>query len=116
MKHNNKIFSFIMIAVLFVTAFAIAVPTQTAAAGNKGQQIEVQSYASSTVVITGYNQNGRKVTWQGRTATSGKHKTTGWWWVGRVEIQVYAPMGNMPLCYTNVITTQKSDWVYVTCR
>lgn len=120
--NTKKLSRLLMAIIVLMFAVAVSVPSKPAYAGGNGQQLEIKGIMAkgAKVTVSGYNQNGKWVTWTGLTSGTPSEispswgetlKTNNWWWVGRVEVRVYVSGNVKYSCYKDVPKSQSSDWV-----
>jgi hypothetical protein len=90
-------------------------------AGSNGQQLKIicTNCRINRVTVVGTNQNGQPATWSSPTfpvifpPTS--VTTTGWWWVGNVNITLQSSSNRTYNCTAVVPRTYRSDVFDVRC-
>jgi hypothetical protein len=119
----KKVLFLVVTFVFFISILSIFAPVQSASAGLNGQQLEIKAIMGrgAKVVVTGKNNYGQNANWtfytpgtpsQLTSAQGETLRTTGYWWVGTVEIRVYWPSSTRLAyaCKKDVPKTQFSNW------
>jgi hypothetical protein len=125
MLAQRTLLALALVALITVLMMGTTSTVDAAPTGFNGQQVMMSAANRNSqgqtlpgfveLVVTGNNQQNRRVTWTWRNGTAYSVTTTNWWWKGAVTIQAKYANGATKTCSGNVPTISLSNTYTITC-